>query len=119
VDGLMVEAQSITKTYDTGTVRVEALRSVDLRVPRAEMVAIMGPSGCGNTNDPEARPRRPTMSRIVRWSVWMSLGGMATAAIVYVATGSVGWAIVGLVGSGIVFNAVARPGQRSGPSGAG
>ncbi len=45
----IVEAQSVTKTYDTGAVRVEALRGVDLTLGRGEMAAIMGPSGCGKT----------------------------------------------------------------------
>jgi ABC-type lipoprotein export system ATPase subunit len=45
----IVEARSIVKTYDTGAVRVDALRGLDLILERGEMAAIMGPSGCGKT----------------------------------------------------------------------
>ena len=49
MEDLIISAQVIHKTYDTGTVKVRALRGVDLSVKRGEMVAIMGPSGCGKT----------------------------------------------------------------------
>ncbi len=45
----IVEARNVHKTFDTGRLKVEALRGVDLSVRRGEMMAIMGPSGCGKT----------------------------------------------------------------------
>jgi putative ABC transport system ATP-binding protein len=47
--GEIVLAHGLHKTYDTGAVKTHALRGVDLRVERGEMVGIMGPSGCGKT----------------------------------------------------------------------
>jgi putative ABC transport system ATP-binding protein len=45
----IIEAIGVVKTYNTGKVRVPALRGVDFTVERGDMVAIMGPSGCGKT----------------------------------------------------------------------
>jgi putative ABC transport system ATP-binding protein len=45
----IIQATDVAKIYDTGVVRVHALRGVSLSVRRGEMVAVMGPSGCGKT----------------------------------------------------------------------
>jgi putative ABC transport system ATP-binding protein len=45
----IVEAIDATKIYQSGPIKVEALRGVNLNVKRHEMLAIMGPSGCGKT----------------------------------------------------------------------
>lgn len=47
-DGIVI-AKDVKKTYDTGKVKVDALRGVDLAVKEGEMIAVMGPSGCGKT----------------------------------------------------------------------
>jgi len=45
----IIEVADLVKTYSSGNVQVQALRSVSLAVGRGEMLAIMGPSGCGKT----------------------------------------------------------------------
>ena len=45
----VLAATAVTKTYRTGAVEVPALRAIDLRIERGEMVAVMGPSGSGKT----------------------------------------------------------------------
>jgi putative ABC transport system ATP-binding protein len=47
--GTVIQAEGVHKTYDTGKVKVDALRGVDLVIRRGEIVSIMGPSGCGKT----------------------------------------------------------------------
>lgn len=44
----------------------------------------------------------------VLWTVWMAGGGIAAAAVTYVATTSLGWALVALLASGVVLNAVGQ-----------
>jgi putative ABC transport system ATP-binding protein len=45
----MIVARSVSKTYRTGSVAVEALKDVSLEVQRGALISVMGPSGCGKT----------------------------------------------------------------------
>ncbi len=49
IDGAIIQASQVVKTYDTGSAKVEALKRIDFSVQRGEMVAVMGQSGCGKT----------------------------------------------------------------------
>lgn len=45
----ILQAEQISKTYQTKTARHEALRPTTLRVHEGEFVSIMGPSGAGKS----------------------------------------------------------------------
>lgn len=55
VPGPVVDARGVSKTYPSGAGQVHALRGIDLRVDRGEMVAVVGPSGSAR----RGRARRP------------------------------------------------------------
>lgn len=48
-DGELIRMEGIRKIYDTGKVKVEALRGIDLLVHAGEFAAIVGPSGSGKS----------------------------------------------------------------------
>ena len=46
---VVIETQQVTKTYESGSNSVQALRGIDLSVHRGEFVAVMGTSGSGKS----------------------------------------------------------------------
>ncbi len=45
----MIQLKGVTKTYDLGARKLDAVKEVDLAVQRGEFVTIMGPSGSGKS----------------------------------------------------------------------
>jgi putative ABC transport system ATP-binding protein len=48
-NGPVIHMDDIRKVYDTGKIKVEALKGIDLEVRNGEFVAIIGPSGSGKS----------------------------------------------------------------------
>ena len=45
----MIQVRALSKSIDTGTHRVEILKSIDLDIPKGQFAAIMGASGSGKS----------------------------------------------------------------------
>lgn len=63
----VLEAENLTKIYETGGNRVVALSNINLQIRRGEFVSIMGPSGSGKTTllNVLGCLDRPTSGRVI------------------------------------------------------
>src|SRR5260370_9822617 len=48
-ENFAVNCRGVTKTYGTGDTRLMSLRGIDLDVRRADLLMLVGPSGCRKT----------------------------------------------------------------------
>lgn len=46
-----------------------------------------------------------------KWTIGMTAFGLLVAVVVLLLTDSVGWAVVGLLGAGVVANSLVHPGR--------
>ena len=49
MNDVVIETKAITKTYESGSNSVQALRGIDLTIHRGEFIAVMGASGSGKS----------------------------------------------------------------------
>ena len=47
--GTMLKVTGLTKSFGSGSNRLDVLKGIEMEIKKGEMVALMGPSGCGKS----------------------------------------------------------------------
>lgn len=71
----VVSASSLSKTYQTGDIKVEALKGLNLKIEKGEFAVICGASGSGKTTllDITGGIDKPTSGEIIVFDEELSL----------------------------------------------